>query len=1049
LFGLTIHLNSRFAVTQNIKLLGAIFLLGIISSIVFYLRKKRGLNNDLTDTTESGILNLYSGRILLFFGAAMISLGALGYSFLTNDYDDKLYLSFSLAIFLLVTAILTYIVEEIKKNISIILTAAYSLVVFYFVFLCYFTSLDPFFVICQIVILSLGTVIFEKTVHFVIFSLIITSISFYTTTLISFPLFSDTLYIVGTIFILFVSIIGTYIRLRLSDRLIFANTVINDGGSLVIAAKKNGDIIYINKTFTKVLGYSEEEVMGRGWWNIRKLHSEDTDSLSKIQSGELETTATVLLQTKDNKQKWIRWNNSILENGIVVGIGNDITERKAYEEQFRKLVENAKDIIYTTDVKGCFDYINDVTTEYTGYSKEELIGKSYKTLVREDFKHKIEAFYKEQIKNKIQESYREFPFTRKDGRTLWVGQSVLFKYNPQDNRYEGAQIICRDVTERVFAEEKLKQHNADLSVINLVKEIVLASNETVNLYTNILTLLGNNSDKSHYFSVNVFDKYQPLLHTYSLSTEDKKVHSVTNAIDSSLKDWLHDYKNNVFEFELDEEGRTLYKNLHQPVNIYKSAVIFPITHTTKTYGFLGFFSLYRNAYTADTAIMVKDICTSFTSYFVQYEQNKIIENYSKQLEILNESKTKLISYTNLNDVYKGIIDLLSDNIENVFRVSILVHDLERNTGNLFFQDPETSEITSKFISTKDVPVIPNHLKGHIYEKPDFENDPNLSEEDKLWLSRGAKAVISLPITINGNLFASVNLLSPIANNFTDQHKALIKEINDSAATVIEQIQFKEIISEKNKDISDNITYARRIQSALMPTEELLKELLPESFLIFSQRDSLGGDFYWFEKRDENIFLAVGDCTGHGVSGSLLTILASDYIKQAVEGKGYTDPALILEYLSNALQGTLNKYSEDEILDGLDISFGIYNTNTKMLLFSSAIHYFFLARNNELIEYKGNRKAIGGLNISSQENNFTTYMVQLETNDVVYFTTDGFADQLESRTEKRYGKARLKQLLLQINDKNVNSQKEILIKEHLKWKGSLPQTDDICFVGFKI
>lgn len=1049
LFGLTIHLNSNFALTQNIKLFGAIFLLGIIACVVFYLRKKRGLNNDLTDSTESGILNLNSSRILLFLGAFMISLGALAYSFIANEYDDKLYLSFSLAIFLLVIATLSYFVEEVKKNISIILTAAYSLVVFYFVFLCYFSSLDPFFVICQIVILSLGTVIFEKTVHFVIFSIIITALSLYITTLVSSPLFSHTLYIIGTSFILFVSIIGTYIRLRLSDRLIFASTVINDGGSLVIAAKKNGDIIYINKTFTKVLGFSEEEVLGRGWWKIRELQGQDTNSLSKIQNGELETTATILLQTKNNGQKWIRWNNTILENGIVVGIGNDITERKEYEEQFRKLVENAKDIIYTTDVKGYFDYVNDVTTEYTGYSKEELIGKSYKILVREDYKHKIEAYYKEQIKNKIKESYREFPFTTKDGRTLWVGQSVLFRYNAQDNRYEGAQVICRDVTERVLAEEKLKQHNADLYVINLVKEIVLSSNETTNMYSKILTLLGNNSDKSHYFSVNIFDKYHPVLHTYGLSTEDHKVTSATNAIDSQLIDWLHDYKNNVFEFELDEEGKSLYKNLHQPVDTYKSAVIFPITHASKTYGFFGFFSLNKNAYTADTAIMVKDICTSFTSYFVQYEQNRIIENYSKQLEILNESKTKLISYNNLNDVYKGIIELLSDNIENVFRVSILVHDLERSTGNLFFKDPETSEITSKFISTKDVPTIPNHLKGYIYEKPDFENDPDLSEEDKVWLARGAKAVISLPITINGNLFASVNLLSPIANNFSDQHKALIKEINESAATVIEQIQFKEIISEKNKDISDNITYARRIQSALMPTEELLKEILPESFLIFSQRDSLGGDFYWFEKRDENIFLAVGDCTGHGVSGSLLTILASDYIKQAVEGKGYTDPALILEYLSNGLQDALNKYSDDEILDGLDISFGIYNTNTKMLLFSSAIHYFFLARNNELLEYKGNRKAIGGLNTSSQGNNFTTYMVQLETNDVVYFTTDGFADQLENKTEKRYGKARLKQLLLQINDKDVNTQKEILIKEHLKWKGNLPQTDDICFVGFKV
>ncbi len=1017
--------------------------------ITFYLRKKRGLNNDLTDTSEAGLINLNSGRILLFFGAIIIAGAALANAFITKNYDDKLYLSFSLSFFLLVVCILSYAVEEIRKNISVILTAIYCLVSFYYVFLCYYSDLDPFFIICQIITLSLGTIIFEKTLHFVFLGVIITGLSMLITVELGNTEFSPSLYVIATVSILFVSIIATHVKLRLSDRLIFANTVINDGGSLVMAANKNGDVIYINKTFTKVLGFTEEEVLGQGWWKVRKVIHNDESPFDKITKGEISSTATVLLETKSKTHRWIQWNNTKLENGIFVGIGNDITERREYEQQFRKLVENANDIIYTTDKKGDFTYTNDVTAEYTGYSKQELLGKSYKLLVREDYKHTIEAFYKEQIKHKTRETYIEFPFTTKDGRSLWVGQSVLFKYEDNNNVYSGAQVICRNITERVRAEEKLKQHNADLSVINQVKEIILSSNETTNMYARILRLLGDNSDKSHYFSINIFDKFYPVLHTHGLNYKDKKIVSTSNPTDDDLFNEFRNFKGDILEFETDKKRKDLFAQLHQPVDMYKSAVIYPIANASKTYGFFCFYSLEANLYTADTMIMVKDIATSFASYFMQYEQNQIIENYSEQLEILNESKTKLISYNNLNDVYQGIIELLSEKIENVMRVSILVHDLERNDGNLFFKDTETGTVTSRFISTKNVPTVPLHLKGQIYEKPDFTTDENLSEEDKLWQSRGARSVISLPITINDKLFASVNLLSQVANNFTEQHKALIKDINESAATVIEQLQFKEIISRKNKDINDNITYARRIQSALMPSEDLLKELLPESFLIFNQRDSLGGDFYWFEKRGENIFLAVGDCTGHGVSGSLLTILASDYIKQAVEGKGYTDPALILEYLSNSLQGTLNKYSDDEILDGLDISFGIYNPATKMLLFSSAIHHFFLVRHNELIEYKGNRKAIGGANTTDKENNFTTYMIQLESDDLVYFTTDGFTDQLENKTEKRYGKARLKQMLLQICDKNINEQKDILVQEHLKWKGSQTQTDDICMLGFKI
>lgn len=1049
MFWLSIYLNSNFTVALNIKIGGVVFLLGTIISITVYLRKKRGIHNDITDASPTELINITSARIILFFGALAVTLSALAYAFITTVYDDKLYLSFALAFFLLTIAALTYFIKEIQKNISIILTATYTLICLYYVCLCYFSSLDPFYVISQIICLSLGTVTFEKTKDFVVFGIIIIILSVLISIEVYSPLFNPSLYAIGTIAILFVSIIATYVRLRLSDRLIFASTVINDSGSLVIAANKNGDVVYINKTFTKVLGFTEEEVLGQGWWKVRKVINSDENPYDKITKGEIASTATVLLETKSKTHRWIQWNNTKLKNGIFVGIGNDITERREYEQQFRKLVENANDIIYTTDKKGNFDYINEVTYNYTGFTKEELLGKSYKTLVREDFKHKIEAFYKEQIKNKIKESYREFPFMTKNGTTLWVGQSVLFKYTDTDGSYEGAQIICRDVSERVLAEEKLKQHNNDLNVINQVKEIVLSSNETSKMYEKILVLLGNNSDKSHYFSVNIFDRLTPTLHTYGLNEKDKELITGTKSIDRSLIDTITALKTNIIDFETDKEHTKLFTELNQPTQVYKSAVIFPIANNHKTYGFFGFFSKNKNIYNTDTAIMVKDICTSFASYFMQYEQNQLIENYSRQLEILNESKTKLISYNNLNDVYSGIIELLHDNLENIFRVSILVHELDLNAGHLFFKDTDTSQITSKYISTKDVPTIPFHRKGEIYEKPNLDTDPNLSEEDKLWRSKGIKSVISLPIMISDTLFASVNLLSKTSNNFTDQHISLIREINESAATVIEQLQYKEIISRKNKDISDNINYARRIQSALMPTEDLLKEILPESFLIFSQRDSLGGDFYWFEKRNESIFLAVGDCTGHGVSGSLLTILASDIIKQAVEGKGYTDPALILEYLSTSLQGTLNKYSEDEILDGLDISFGIYNTATKILLFSSAIHHFFLARRNELIEYKGNRKAIGGLNTSDSANNFTTYMIQMEPNDVVYFTTDGFTDQLENKTEKRYGKARLKQLLLQINDKDINEQKDILIKEHLKWKGNQLQTDDICFIGFKI
>ncbi len=617
-------------------------------------------------------------------------------------------------------------------------------------------------------------------------------------------------------------------------------------------------------------------------------------------------------------------------------------------------------------------------------------------------------------------------------------------------RLKKTNITQKPESEKIVAEEKLKQHNSDLIVINRVKEIILTSNETSNMYVKILLLLGANSDKTNFFSINIFDKFLSQLHIYSLNTNDQSVQSIQHSIPSDSIQHLKKISIPIINFKTHTNEAQLFKSMHQPVDMYQCSIISAIESSNKTYGFVGFYSKTEGAYQEDHVIMVKDICTSLSSFFVQYDQRQTINDYSKQLEILNASKTKLISYNNLNDVYNGIIDLLYQEIKNVFRVSILVHDLDKKIGNLIYKDNKSPAISSKIINTTNVPTIPPHLQGEIFEKQDLDNDTQLSDEDKHWHDRGIKSIISLPIMIGDKLYASVNLLSTQPHNFTEQQKALIKEINESAAVVIEQLMFKEIISTKNKDISDNINYAKRIQNALMPAEDYLNKLLPESFLIFSQRDSLGGDFYWYDQLGDNIFMAVGDCTGHGVSGSLLTILASDYLKQAIEVRKFTDPGLVLEHLRDAMHATLNKYnSGDEIMDGLDISLGVYNIKTKTFMYASAMQYFYLVRDNELMEYKGNRKPIGGSAAMENSYFFTTHLFQLQEGDMVYFTTDGYIDQLQQSTEKRFGKTRFKQLLLLISDLPTNEQKKNLTNQHLKWKGNLPQTDDICLLGFRV
>ncbi len=1049
--------NIDKALQWKIKIFGFLAFTALLSLFALFLRQSKNFRNDLSNTSKSGFGSLKMGRILLFFSALVIPVASFSFAVINKSYDLKLYSSLIVSAVSVIMAALTYFSVNVQKRISVILAVTYCLAVGNFIFLSYYSALNPFFIFAQLISLSLGTVIFEKTKHYVSFSIVVAVLTVVIALIVKEPVFSRAIYVLAMVSILFVSIVSIYIRLSLSDKLVFANTVINDGSSLVMAADKNGDVIYVNNTFVRVLGFTEAEVLGQGWWRVRKVISTENNPYDKIKKGEIETTATVLLETKHRTQKWIQWNNSKLESGVFVGIGTDITERREHEQRFRQLVENAKDIIYTTTATGNFDYINETGVIFAEYTKEELIGKNYKELVHEQYKRKVSAFFALQLKNKSKESYFEFPFRTKTGKVAWIGQSTLYKYNEANGSFIGTQAICRDISERVMAQEKLKRTNSDLIVINQIKEIILASSDLVTTYKNILKHLASNSDKSQFFSVNIFSRNKDVLNCYTMTAKDLEMLKYSSPI---KPEWIREAglcSNHIINFRTDKNETDLYMKLNQPTDSYRSAVIMPIVGGSKVYGFVGFFSVNENIYQETHTILVGDISNSLANFFVQYDQrriieenNKRIEEYSKQLEILNESKTRLISYSNLTDLYKGIIDLFYEKTERVCRVSILIHSLDGFTGNLIFKDEESNGLQHKNISTKGIPNLPPHLKGEVFEKKNFDTDDNLCEEDKFWQAKGVKSVVSFPIFIGNKLFASVTLLSKTPDNFTEQQKILIKEINESAATVIEQIQFQDIIAEKNKDISDNINYAKRIQGALMPSEDLLQTILPKSFLIFSQRDSLGGDFYWFEKRGDSIYVAVGDCTGHGVSGALLTILASDYIKQAVEDRKLEDPALVLEFLSNALQGTLNKYNtDDEILDGLDISFGIFNPTTNLFLYSGAMHTFYLARNNELIEYKGNRKAIGGANVVDTKEHFSTHVVQLEPDDMIYFTTDGYIDQFHHKTEKRYGRVRFKQLLLQVNDKEVAEQREHILNEHLKWKGEISQTDDVCMLGFKV
>ena len=317
------------------------------------------------------------------------------------------------------------------------------------------------------------------------------------------------------------------------------------------------------------------------------------------------------------------------------------------------------------------------------------------------------------------------------------------------------------------------------------------------------------------------------------------------------------------------------------------------------------------------------------------------------------------------------------------------------------------------------------------------------------IKANTRSFLSVSIKRGTKITGSISVLSSKPDTFSEQDIQLLTDLAESIQLGVEQITYRKELSEKNKDISDNIEYSRRIQQSVMPPESFMQAMLPDSFIILKQRDVIGGDFYWCYRTEDKIFIALGDCTGHGVSGALLSILCSNIISQAIKEYNMFDPGLILDFLNRRIKESLNQYKrDDEILDGLDVSLCVLDLKHKVLLFSGAMHNLYLVNDGNLNEIKGNRIPIGGI-ASELTTQFTTQIRLIHEDLKIYMSTDGYFDQFNGKDIKKYSKSRFKLTLLEIEGMPFQKQKKYLWKQHIEWKKNATQTDDICVIGYSL
>ncbi len=405
------------------------------------------------------------------------------------------------------------------------------------------------------------------------------------------------------------------------------------------------------------------------------------------------------------------------------------------------------------------------------------------------------------------------------------------------------------------------------------------------------------------------------------------------------------------------------------------------------------------------------------------------KNYAKATELLEKgypvakevnSFELMESYAyNLSKSYEGLNKL--DKALSFYKEFVKLKDTVMNIEST----KQINELTERYESKQKQTEI------------DLLTKDNLINENKI--KQNTIVTISLIIGI----LITLIMLSAFYFRYKDKQNAnrLLEEKNKA---IEEQ---RKIVEEKNSEITDSINYAKRLQSAILPSEEILKGNFSDLFVLYLPKDIVSGDFYWYSESEHNKILAVADCTGHGVPGGFMSMLGYESLQDVALRREITTTSQALNSLDQKITLALNR-SDRAFRDGMDLALVAIDKRKNTLQYSGANRPLIHVRNGELTEFKPDKLSIGG-NIDDSVKPYSTHTIEFETGDVFYMFTDGYADQFGGPDEKKFKYKNLLQTIHRIHQLPMHQQKEELKRVYFQWKGKLEQIDDVCVVGFKL
>lgn len=433
-----------------------------------------------------------------------------------------------------------------------------------------------------------------------------------------------------------------------------------------------------------------------------------------------------------------------------------------------------------------------------------------------------------------------------------------------------------------------------------------------------------------------------------------------------------------------------------------------------------------------------------------------------QLKTLNNTYGIAATYQVIGEAYqkKGNLDLSIDYFLKSFEIFSnrkAYDDLKNvslNLSNAYKQQhnyEKSLEYYTKYSSFKDSVLGLEKNKQLLEVSTKFETEKKeqqniiLKKQNDLSNERIRRQKVANYFII-GSLIASLLFGIFMYRVYSQKKKANILITKQKEQVEIKQREIedqKQLVELKQKEIVDSINYARRIQYALLAHEDLLNKNLFSKFILFKPKDIVSGDFYWATEHGDDFYMAVCDSTGHGVPGAFMSLLSIGFLSEAIKEKNIKEPNNVFNYVRNRLIESITNEGQKDGFDGVLLRF---NKKNNSITYAAANNRPVVISNNEINYLSCDKMPVG---IGEKEDEFQLNSINVSKGDIIYLYTDGYADQFGGEKGKKFKYKPLNDMLLQISNKSLTEQKELLDAMFINWKGNLEQVDDVLIVGIKV